>query len=365
MRWAVIVAAATLGVALLPTASAGASSGPQALIVPGTGTADPATVSGFMPNAVGNYIAPNVPWCSLSTCAQVPVDYDASLWPVVKAESDAKWNVSIADGVDNLERTLAAVGNNPNSQVVVFGYSQGATVSSHVKAMLDRLSPAAKQRLRFVFAANPNRPNGGIIERPAMLGTVPVVDMTFGPPAPTNTGIKTTDVAIQYDGISDFPAYPLNLLADANATMGVFLIHVSYLAPNSKHPGQIYGYSAEQLQQSENCSTHPDYCQHAGDTTYVTLPTKQLPILYPLREYGERTGSSAITERAAALVEPALRVLIETGYDRKAYGTPTPFVLNAPLNPDKMRTLVPDFNQAVQQGIDAANALGKPPARRR
>ncbi len=53
---------------------------------------------------------------------------------------------------------------------------------------------------------------------------MPILDATFGNPTP-NTGIdangneittvpvNTTDIALQYDGVADFPTYPINALA--------------------------------------------------------------------------------------------------------------------------------------------------------
>ena len=85
-----------------------------------------------------------------------------------------------------------------------------------------------------MLIGNPNRPNGGLFERLALLGTVPILDATFGQPTPTDTGIQTTDIAFQYDGVADFPTYPINLLADLNALAGFAYIHGTYLAPNAK-----------------------------------------------------------------------------------------------------------------------------------
>lgn len=290
-----------LGVAWIEVQSVGAVAlaATTVLIVPGTGTSDPSVAHNFESNAYQNFIDPGVRGCTDNVCPGVifvPVPYDASLWPVIS--------------------------------------SQGATVASAERAALAGLTPQDKNRLTFVLIANPNRPNGGIIERPVRFGEIPVADISFGPPTPTDTGIATTDIAMQYDGISDFPAYPLNVLADANALLGTLLIHPSYLQPKGNGAGSepkagaaIYGYRdpADYIAQ-QNCDEYPENCQIHGDTLYKTIPSPEgtVPLLYPLRAVGQHTNATNVTEPAAALLEPALRVLIETGYDRTDYATPTP-----------------------------------------
>ncbi|MFD6397267.1 PE-PPE domain-containing protein [Nocardia sp. NPDC060249] len=351
-----------------------------ALIVPGTGTSDPAVAHNFESNAYQNFIDPGASGCTDNECpgvAFVPVPYDAALWPVITSKgphaSSAKWDASVVDGVTNLD-TIAtrAMDSNPAGAIVIFGYSQGATVASAQKSVSADLSQADKDRLSFVLIANPNRPNGGIIERPVRFGRLPIADISFGPPTPTDTGIRTTDIAMQYDGISDFPAYPLNVLADANAVLGTLLIHPSYLQPKGNGAGSqpkagaaIYGYPDRSgYLAQQNCAVHPENCQNHGDTTYISLPNPEgtLPLLYPLRALGKHTDHSALTEPAAALIEPALRVLIETGYDRTDYSAPTPLRFDQPLNPEKTAQVPVDLPLAVAQGIDDAAAVRENPA---
>ncbi|TCJ97448.1 PE-PPE domain-containing protein [Nocardia alba] len=350
-----------------------------ALIVPGTGTSDPAVAHNFESNAYQNFIDPGARGCTDNDCPGVtfvPVPYDAALWPVISSKgpdaSSAKWDASVLDGVRNLDTvTTRVLDSDPDGAIVIFGYSQGATVSSTEKAAASGLAQADKDRLSFVLIANPNRPNGGIIERPVRFGHLPIADIGFGPPTPTDTGIRTTDVAMQYDGIADFPAYPLNVLATTNAVLGTLLIHPSYLQPKGDGAGSqpktgatIYGYpNLSDFLAQQNCATHPENCQHHGDTIYFSLPNPKgtLPLLYPLRALGKHTNNSAVTEPAAALLEPTLRVLIETGYDRMDYSTPTPWRFDQPLNPDKTARLPAELPLAIEQGIaDAAAAIENP-----
>ena len=63
------------------------------------------------------------------------------------------------------------------------------------------LNPAAGSTLpvSFVLIGNPNRPNGGILQRFEGL-TVPFAGITFDGATPTNTDFKTVDITRQYDG---------------------------------------------------------------------------------------------------------------------------------------------------------------------
>lgn len=377
---AAVATAAGLGWTAIQGLGAVALAATTALIVPGTGTSDPSVAHDFESNAYRNFIAPGTPGCTDNACPGVvfvPVPYDAALWPVISSKgphaSSAKWDVSVADGVAALAARTAQSLGGAAGPVVVFGYSQGSTVAGAQKAALAGLSPADKARLSFVLIANPNRPDGGIIERPVRFGGIPVADVTFGPPTPTDTGIATTDIAMQYDGISDFPAYPLNVLADANALLGTLLIHPSYLQPKGDGAGgapkpgaAIYGYPDQDVYVAQqDCARYPAHCQRHGDTTYVTIPNPEgtLPLLYPLRAAGKQTGAIAVTEPAAALVEPALRVLIETGYDRADYAEPTPLRFEQPLDPAATAALPVTLPAAIEEGIADATAALEDPAR--
>ena len=356
--------ATTIGATITLTAT-------TALIVPGTGTPNPGSVGRYESNARDYYIETTTALCQPS-CATEPVPYIAQFWPFPfpgwGGLSGAKWNVSVASGVAQLTSDLIGTYNpTPDSQVVVFGYSQGATVASQVKRNLGQLSDAQKADIAFVLIGNPNRPNGGLFERLALLGTVPILDATFGQPTPTDTGIQTTDIAFQYDGVADFPTYPINLLADLNALAGFAYIHGTYLAPNAKSdPGELpNGLDPATLESTvseivANCQTDPR-CQQHGDTTYVTIPTPNLPLLQPVRDLGSATHLQFITTPLVDLVQPALRVLIETGYNRADYGRPTPFRLIPTANPI---TVTVDLVKAVGDGVDAAvhDITGKTPS---
>lgn len=351
-----VLSTVLLGVVSLVTAAFTLAA--TALIVPGTGTPNANIVAGYRENADNYYIAPFNPLCTQPTCTLQGINYPAQFWPIPLPGwgglSGAKWNVSTGEGISQLDTTLTGLlpTATPQNPVIIFGYSQGGNIVSREKSTLGGLTQAQKDALAFVMIGNTNRPNGGLFERLAFLGTVPIWDVTFGLPAPTNTGIKTTDIAFEYDGVADFPLYPINLLADLNAIAGFWYVHGTYLAPNANSDvGEIpdLEYTAPELNAA---LTDPKNQTVYGDTTYITIPTKTLPIVRPFLEFGGFTHTSFIVKPLVDLVSPVLRVLIDTGYDRSlSPGVPAPFRLIPLLNPI---TLTVDLINAAGEGVKAA-----------
>jgi PE-PPE domain len=367
IRSVIVAILALLGAVVIGVASTITSAvtlAATALIVPGTGDPDPDAVTNYKPNARDYYIAPFNPACTADSnpeCNLVGIPYIAQFWPFPfpgwGGLSGATWDVSVASGVASLNSTLInTLTNNPGEDIIIFGYSQGAKVVSIEKQTLANVEN--KDQFSFVLIGNIVRPNGGLFERLAILGHVPILDTTFGEPTPTDTGIQTTDIAFEYDGVSDFPLYPINLLAVANALAGFEYIHGDYLNPTSKNPGALpYGYTPETLQAAVN---DPANRQTFGDTTYVTIPATTLPILQPLRDLGASNGATAITEPIADLIEPTLRVLIDLGYDRSINpGQPSPARLVPIINPVELTV---DLAEAAVKGVeDALGAIGGTP----
>ena len=155
----------------------------------------------------------------------------------------------------------------------MFAYSQSARVASIEKAALiaeyNQEDPATYHHVSFVLIANPNRPNGGILERFNGLH-IPILNVTFDGATTTASPIvdgsylyPTADISRQYDGWSDFPAYPLNLLADVNALAGIQYLHPDYFVGSGVNQvGVSYRYQGqhgrhELLPDSQPAATDP------------------------------------------------------------------------------------------------------------
>ncbi|WP_123029339.1 PE-PPE domain-containing protein [Mycolicibacterium stellerae] len=386
------LAALLIGVASTLTSAVTASLGLtafQALIVPGTGT--PHAANDYLDNAVNYYVLPGAnPPCSVAAPAgpcptTQGIDYYATFWPIPLPGwgglQGQKWNVSVASGVTDLTGKYDGIIADPDpaladQQIVIFGYSQGATVASNFKRLHADDPWDIKARTDYFYIGNPQRPSGGFFERLAFLGNVPILDAQFGDPSPTDTctdekgALRTcaTDFALQYDGVADFPQWLLNPLAVANAVAGFQYVHGTYLAPNGDDPvtETPYGYTVEEVQDAvaaaQASCTAATYCQQVegSDTIYVTLPARYLPLYQPLIDIGDATGTSALIVPIVDLISPATQTLIETGYDRTDYSNPQPGTLLPPKTFNPIQTAV-DLVNDVPEGINMALTPGRTP----
>ena len=188
-----------------------------------------------------------------------------------------------------------------------------------------------------MLGGDPNLPNGGFAGRfPGLY--IPILDLSFNGPAPTDTQFDTVVINRQYDGFADFPLYPLNVISLLNAVLGFFYVH-------------MYAFD---VSLAPDPTTSPPYQSKNGDTDYYFFETEDLPLFGPLRTLG-------VPEPLIDVVEPFFRVLVELGYDRSiAPGEPTPARLIPPLNPV---TVAADLVNAIGEGINNAAALiGSPPS---
>jgi hypothetical protein len=307
-----------------------------ALIMGGTGqtlSIPPDTqpfVSQYVAGANSNYIAPQpVGFCN-SGCVLVgavtpeewlPFSAGTLTLDQSVAQGQQMLNTCI-QGSASCEYTIPATGVTTTGSLpgpyVAYGWSQSAMVATLEKRYLAANDPTAP--VSFILVANPNRPNGGIAER-FNGGSIPGLGVTFNGATPTNTNFPTVDVARQYDGWADFPTNPLNGLAVLNATMGINDLH-----------GNYYNVGTPVLQ------------DQYGDTTYYLIPATTLPLLIPLSNLG------GIGVGLADMMDPTVRVLVESGYDRTiSPGQPTPVNYSYFPNPT---TLFNSLNVANQTGMD-------------
>src|SRR3954451_9065615 len=85
-------------------------------------------------------------------------------WPL-SGWRDLTINQSIAEGLRIVDTVLLQKLADGSDPIVVFGDSQSSTILTFEKRHLAELPDAEKARLIFVLVANPNRPNGGLLER--------------------------------------------------------------------------------------------------------------------------------------------------------------------------------------------------------
>jgi hypothetical protein len=234
--------------------------------------------------------------------------------------------------VDNLHVAIKGVDYSTVDKVIVFGYSQSATIIALEKRNLadDSAEPGPDQ-LEFVVVGSLSNPDGGIFTRlPGFV--IPGLGVTFEPPMP-NDDYLTTSYVREYEGLADLPDNPLNLLSLGNALVGAVVLHPDYRSVDPADPANI-----------TLPSTNPN-------SVYVLMPTPRRPILMVL--------DGVVPEPILAGLDPVLRWGVDLGYDRTTpANVPTPFTVLPTFNPI---TAVSELPTAVADGIDAAASAANVP----
>ncbi|HTQ20852.1 PE-PPE domain-containing protein [Mycobacterium sp.] len=251
-------------------------------------------------------------------------------WPITPQLGGMTLGQSVHEGVGLLDQALLtqfAAGNH----VTVWTMSQSSVVATEeIRSLMAQGSPYTGQ-LSFVLTGNPNNPNGGFFERFTGL-YIPLLDADLNGATPPDSPYATSVYTNQYDGVADFPNYPLNVVSDVNAILGA--------TPSSQHnyivPRTYY-----------ELPTSPDY---HGHTTYYMSLDDGLPLTQPLRLLGGPGNA------VADLLQPDLRVIVDLGYASGQYADiPTPAQLvGIPNVPVVLNALATGTVQGVQAfGVDA------------
>jgi hypothetical protein len=254
---------------------------------------------------------------------------------------DLTYDISLARGVTSLETQIAqsfAPGSVATS-LGVFGYSQGAQVAS--LAMPQLATQYSPSQLSFTLIGDPLAPNGGFFSRFPGLN-LPSAGVTFGGGTPSDL-FPTTIYTREYDGFADFPQYPINVLSDANALLGIMYVHGGYLTltPSQVATGVLLPGSAG-----------APFNTPGSMTNYYMIPTANLPLLDPVRSI------PVIGNPIADLLQPDLTYLVNWGYGDPAFGYSTgpaniitPFGFLPPLS--ATTALGPDLISGTQAGVSA------------
>jgi hypothetical protein len=261
---------------------------------------------------------------------------------------------SLEGGLADLQTAMAEQqATDPGAPYLIEGYSQSALTGVNEELQL-AATAAGGQPIPDVTVAllgSGNRPNGGIFERFDGF-YIPGAEVNADGAEPTDLGIPTIDIAGQYDGFADFPQYPINLLADLNDLFGIIYVHGDYggllenVIPGATFtplPTGAYDFATEYVLGSSDIVK-----QTMGDATFYFVPTTDLPLLDPLVTLG-------VPESVLNIIQPALQVIVEAGYDRSIpFGDPTPAELIPSIDPV---TFLLEFANGVVQGADNALEL--------
>ena len=228
-----------------------------------------------------------------------------------------------AGGADALNEQLmnpSTLDTTPGTPTVVLGYSDGAMVA--LEWMAEHAGePTAPppNELSFVLIGNPKRAYGGI-----------------EPADPPPSQYHVIDIVRQYDPVADWPDNPFNLLALANVAAGALSpIHLDYTGVDLNDPANVVWTE--------------------GKTTYVFVPTPDLPLLQPLRAMG-------MTALADKLNEP-LKEIVERAYDRP-YLTPAIEPATPPEQPASTTTLKAAATTTTTAAVTDDEPAATPPRRK-
>jgi hypothetical protein len=298
---------------------------------------------------------PSVPWMDSIITDYIDPATGNSYTPVpVTTPETVPLDPSLQTGLADLQAAMTQQqAADPGAPYLVEGYSQSAILVADEKDELAAMEAAGQQipNVSIALLGDPNRPDGGLLERFDGL-YVPGVELDANGAEPTDTGIQTIDIAGQYDPAADFPQYPINLLADLNALLGFIYVHGDYggldqsVFPGATYeplPTGPYDYASEYVLGSTQIVEQVD-----GDTTFYFIPTTDLPLLDPLVALG-------VPESVLNIIQPALQVIIEAGYDRSIpLGDPTPAELIPSIDPV---TFLLELANGVVQGANNAFEL--------
>jgi hypothetical protein len=273
-------------------------------------------------------------------------------------------STSVGQGAAILESTILSDQANGDASTVL-GYSQSSTVASDAMKLLDPSGTPQTGPLdpQFLLLADPSNPNGGLLERFNGFETIsghtaieplnlPSLGLAFDGATPSDDFV-TNIYSLEYDGFTDFPRYPLNLLADVNAFLGIQTLHGTYLDGGVDGSGP----TAEQIANALLLPGSMDAGTADSLTNYYMIDeTPPLVALLP--------------QPLQDLLGPDLTYLINLGYGDGTLGysvtadspanVPTPFALFPDVSSSTMlSTLATD----TQQGITAfENDLANPAA---
>ncbi len=296
------------------------------LIMTGTGTSTPPLQ--YINEVYSRYISPN-----FTTADVQGLTTPEQLYPLTGVKS-LTLDQSLSQGVTIVNNAIAEARSNGVIPINVFGYSQSAVLASLAMPKLVAAGVPGTD-VNFVLIGDPMNPNGGLFARFPGL-TFPTIGGTFYGGTPAND-YPTVIYTGEYDGYADFPRYPIDVLADINALVGVIAVHGTYPTLTA---AQVM--SATQLPTSGPTMT-----------TYEMIPTPHLPLLNPVRLI------PYLGNPVADLLQPDLTYLVNWGYGDPAHGystgpadVTTPFGFLPPLS--ATTALGHDLVSGAQQGIVAA-----------
>nr|MCH9736895.1 PE-PPE domain-containing protein [Actinomycetes bacterium] len=244
-----------------------------------------------------------------------------------------------------------------DEEIIIFGYSQGSAVTSNEMRYLgENYAPDQFDNFSVVNIGSIDNRVGGAWTVLGFLDYIPILDVTTNLFNPIATGMPMTTINFQYDPVGDLPLY-FNLLAVVNALIALDVVHGHYLDPNQQDPDDVlpYGYTDETLAEQLNCAATNNCKKDEFGNLYVTIPARGLPLTIEMRNIADRIGLGWLANPFIDLIEPTLKVLIDTAYDPEANPGDVRYLSLLPFNPQT--NLLKFGNDLFRAGVEGVEAF--------
>jgi diacyltrehalose acyltransferase len=155
---------------------------------------------------------------------------------------------------------------------------------------------------------------------------IPFVDYTM--PQPVASQYDTNKVVTAYDGISDFPDRPDNLVSLANAALGAAFVHTptAFTKPSDVPPGNVRRATDAK----------------GGTTTTYLIPVDHLPLTLPLRYLG-------VPDTFVDRMDQVLQPMVDAGYARNDDAASKPVSVDAAHGMDPVALLDPASRDGIKK----------------
>lgn len=248
-------------------------------IMGGTKVPDP-TAGGYLEQVLGLYLQPSAAFfagqptfASYTFQGLITPEQACPIICLPPPNPDLTLGESVNQGVIDLNNTIVPALQDGDN-VVVFGYSQSAVIATVEMDDLVKSTPVGVDLsdLHVVLIGDPNSPIGGILDRFQFPDGIKAFSLESAPQhlpfldvplsiATTPTSIPSVIYTGEYDGWSNWPEDPTNILADINAAIGIKTVHPDY--PTVDNLGEAISLGT------------------IGHTSFYMIP-EELPILWPL-----------------------------------------------------------------------------------
>ncbi|AFM15354.1 PE-PPE domain-containing protein [Mycolicibacterium chubuense NBB4] len=235
---------------------------------------------------------------------------------------------ALAAGVMQAEIAVREI----DGEVVVIGESMGSMVASRLAAKLAASSdPPSPNDIRFVLIASPEE---GIAQYFKVGTYIPLLNYRVSRVA--ESPYPTAVVIGEYDFWADPPDRPWNLVALANAALGVVFVHGPPTWP------------------VDPVDVPPENVTVDGTVTTYLVPTEHLPLTQPLRLLG-------IPDRVVDAADRILRPIVDAGYRRQDKpGDMRPYLADGRIRRDAHAAQSRSDQQGEDPGVQKAERRDRP-----